>query len=46
MIQNIWKNKNSPQYWEISAKYNILTVEEKQIAHIGNTTQIILDVHP
>ena len=29
MVQTIGENKNSPQGWEISAKNDILTVQEK-----------------
>ena len=42
MVQKIWKNQKSDQSWEISEKYDILTVEEKSIALIGNKTKISL----
>ena len=38
--------KKGDQGWEISKKYNILTVEEKQVALIRNRIKISLERNP
>ena len=39
MVQKIRNIQKSDQGWEITNKDDILTVEEKQISHIGNRTK-------
>ena len=45
MVPKIGENKNSPQGWKISAKDDILTVQQKQIARRVNKTKIILEIN-
>ena len=42
----IGKNKKIAQGWEIGAKDDILTVQERKISHIGNKTKRSLEMTP
>ena len=44
MVQNINNNQKSDKGWEISGKYDILTVEEELIPLIGKSTKIRLEM--
>ena len=45
MVQKLRGTKNT-QGWEIGAKDNILTVQDKEISHISNKTNRSLEMTP
>ena len=46
MVQKTGKNQKSDQGWVNKWKYDILKIEEKRIALIGNKTKIRLEMNP